>query len=195
VAKNKAIWLDGYNDTPADQLNYWTVDGYADIRHWTGTTYGNDGTGTKMMGQVYGPYLNATAKEGQAVNELRKWRWNFISNYTFSRGVLKGLNLGGAVRWQDKVAIGYYPKFNSDAAIWVTDVSKPIFAPSETNYDAWIGYERKLTHGITWSIQLNVYDLFAKKGLIPIMANPDGTVAQVRIPAETTWQVTNTFRF
>jgi outer membrane receptor protein involved in Fe transport len=195
VAKNKDIWLDGYNDTPADQLSYWTVDGYADIRHWTGDTYGNDGTGTKMMGQVYGPYQNALAKDGQAVNELRKWRWNFVSNYTFSRGFLKGFNVGGGVRWQDKVAIGYYPKYNPDAAIWVTDVTKPIYAPSETNYDAWIGYERKLGKGITWIVQLNAYDLFSKSDLIPIMANPDGTVAQVRIPSQTTVSLTNTFKF
>jgi hypothetical protein len=144
---------------------------------------------------VYGPYQNALAKDGQAVNELRKWRWNFVSNYTFSRGFLKGFNVGGGVRWQDKVAIGYYPKYNPDAAIWVTDVTKPIYAPSETNYDAWIGYERKLGKGITWIVQLNAYDLFSKSDLIPIMANPDGTVAQVRIPSQTTVSLTNTFKF
>ncbi len=86
-------------------------------------------------------------------------------------------------------------KDNTVASIWVTDVTKPIYAPSETNYDAWIGYERKLTNKITWVVQLNVRDLFAKSSLIPIAANPDGTVAQVRIPSETTWQPTNTFKF
>lgn len=89
----------------------------------------------------------------------------------------------------------YYPPYDTDAGIWVTDVTKPIYAPCETNYDAWIGYERKLTKKITWSIQLNVRDPFAKKQLIPIMANPDGTVAQVRIPSETTWPLTNTLKF
>jgi outer membrane receptor protein involved in Fe transport len=195
IAKNKDIWFDGYNDTPESELSYWTVTGFADIRHWTGNTYGTDNTGNRMMGNVYGPYQNAVAKDGQMVNELRKWRWNLVSNYTFSRGFLKGFNIGGGVRWQDKVAIGYYPKYNADAAIWVTDVTKPIYAPSETNYDAWIGYERKLTKGITWIVQLNAYDLFAKSSLIPIMANPDGTIAQVRIPSQTTVSLTNTFRF
>ena len=195
IAKNKAIWFDGYNDTPQSELNYWTIDGYADIRHWTGDVYGSDLAGNKMMNSVYGPYQNLIAATGQAVNELRKWRWNMVTNYTFSEGWAKNINVGGAARWQDKAAIGYYPKYNSDAAIWVTDVTKPIYAPSETNYDAWIGYERKLSHNITWIIQLNVRDLFAKNTLIPIAANPDGTVAQVRIPSETTWQLTNTFKF
>lgn len=193
--KNKAIWFDGYNNTPESQLSYWTIDGYADIRHWTGDVYGSDLAGNKMMNSVYGPYQNLVAATGQAVNELRKWRWNMVTNYTFSHGRLKNINVGGAVRWQDKAAIGYYPKYNTVANIWVTDVTKPIYAPSETNYDAWIGYERKLTNKITWVIQLNVRDLFAKSSLIPIAANPDGTIAQVRIPSETTWQLTNTFRF
>jgi outer membrane receptor protein involved in Fe transport len=193
--KNKAIWFDGYNNTPESELNYWTVDGYADIRHWTGDVYGSDLAGNRMMNAVYGPYQNLVAATGQAVNELRKWRFNFVTNYTFSKGFLKNVNMGGAVRWQDKAAIGYYPKYNSEAGIWVTDVTKPIYAPSETNYDAWIGYERKLSKGLTWVVQLNVYDAFAKNDLIPIAANPDGTTAQVRIPSETTWALTNTIRF
>jgi len=198
IEKNKALWFDGYNDTPVSQLNYWTINGFADIRHWTGDigySSEQDTFGGRMMQNVYGPYLNAVAANGKAINELRKWRWNIISNYAFNRGFLKNVNIGGAVRWQDKAAIGYYPQYNQDAGIWVTDVTKPIYAPSQTNYDAWIGYERKISKGIIWQIQLNVYDLFAKSNLIPIQANPDGTIAQVRIPARTTMLVTNTFKF
>lgn len=198
IEKNKALWFDGYNDTPVSQLNYWTINGFADIRHWTGDVgYSSeqDTFGGRMMQNVYGPYQNAVAANGQAINELRKWRWNLVSNYSFSEGFLKNVNVGGSVRWQDKAAIGYYPMYNSAAGIWVTDVTKPIYAPAETNYDAWIGYERKIGKHVVWNIQLNAYDLFAKKGLIPIVANPDGTVAQVRIPSETTWALTNTFKF
>jgi hypothetical protein len=195
IAKNKALWFDGYNDSPENELNYWTINGIADIRHWTGDVYGSDLAGNRMMNAVYGPYQNLQAANGQTVNELRKWRWNVVTNYTFNHGWAKNINVGGAVRWQDKSAIGYYPKYNPDANIWVTDVSKPIFAPSETNYDAWIGYERKLRRGMTWGIQLNVRDLFAKSSLIPIAANPDGTIAQVRIPSETTWYLQNTIKF
>jgi hypothetical protein len=198
VAKNKALWLDGYNDTPINQLNYWNINGYADIRHWYGeTTYSSeqDTLGGRVMAAVYGPYQNLIAANGQGVNELRKWHFNFVTNYRFSDSWLKNVNVGGAVRWQDRAAIGYFPKFQADAGIWVTDVSKPIYSPSEVNYDAWLGYERKLGRRFLWAIQLNVRDLFARNKLIPIMANPDGTVAQVRIPSQTTWMVTNTLRF
>lgn len=198
IAQNKDLWFDGYNTVPVSQLNYWNITGFSQIRHWTGdVTYSSaqDTFGGRMMQNVYGPYQNAIAANGQAVNELRKWRWNFVSNYTFTHGFLRGFNAGGAVRWQDKAAIGYYPKYNTDANIWVTDVSNPIYAPSETNVDAWVGYERKLGHKITWQVQLNAYNLFEKGDLIPIAANPDGTVAQVRIPSRTTVSLTNTFKF
>jgi len=118
-----------------------------------------------------------------------------VTNYTFTRGVLKNVGIGGAVRWQDKSTIGYYPKFDTNANAWVIDLNKPIKGPSETNYDMWISYERRLTDKINWSIQLNVNNLFAKKSMIPIAANPDGTIAQVRIPADTTWTLRNTFSF
>lgn len=198
IEKNKALWFDGYNDTPVSQLNYWTINGFADIRHWTGDigySSEQDTFGGRMMQNVYGPYQNAVAATGKSINELRKWRWNLVTNYRFTEGFFKNFNVGGSVRWQDRAAIGYYPQYNQDAGIWVTDVTKPIYARAEANYDAWIGYERKLTKGINWQVQLNAYDLFAKKTLIPIMANPDGTTAQVRIPAETTVALTNTFTF
>lgn len=200
VAQNKGLWLDGYNNNPGgpSRLNYWTIDGFADLRHWAGnTTYSpeQDTFGGRMMQDVYGPYVNAIAGEGLSVSELRKWRFNVVTNYSFVSGRLKNINLGGAVRWQDKSSIGYLPQYNSDANIWVTNVASPMFGPSETNYDAWIGYSRKLGDRVTWEIQLNVRDLFASDDLIPIAANPDGTIAQVRIPSNTTWTVTNTFRF
>jgi len=200
VEANRDLWFDGYNNNPGgpSQLNYWTIDGFSDIRHWGGSTgYSSeqDTFGGRMMQDVYGPYVNAVSGEGVAVSELRKWRFNVVTNYTFTEGKFKNVNFGGAVRWQDKSAIGYLPQYNTDANIWVTNVGSPFFGPSETNYDAWVGYTRKLTERITWDIQLNVRDLFASDALIPIAANPDGTVAQVRIPSTTTWTLTNSFRF
>lgn len=200
IEDNRDLWFDGYDNNPGgpSQLNYWTIDGFADLRHWGGTTtYSSeqDTFGGRMLQNVYGPYANAVAGNGQGVNELRKWRFNFVTNYAFSSGFLNNVNIGGAVRWQDKAAIGYLPQYNAEAGIWVTNVGRPIFGPTETNYDAWVGYRRKLGERITWEIQLNVHNAFADDDLIPIAANPDGTVAQVRIPNRTTWTLTNSFRF
>jgi hypothetical protein len=195
IEANKALYFDGgysSGDTPAS--NYWNFKGYYDIAQTPSDTLGTAGRfGGTFNDSVYNPYYQAKATADQAVNELRKWHWNFVTNYTFTRGVLKNVGIGGAVRWQDKSTIGYYPKFDTNA--WVIDLNKPIKGPSETNYDMWISYERRLTDKINWSIQLNVNNLFAKKSMIPIAANPDGTIAQVRIPADTTWTLRNTFSF
>ena len=201
VESMRPVWFDGFNRTQSevDALNYWTIDGYADVRHWySDQSYSGLGEtlGGRIMNAVYAPYLNLLAAEGQGVNELRKWRFNFVTNYSFEEGTLLGaFNVGGAVRWQDKSAIGYYPKFNKEANSWVTDVSRPIWGSSEVNYDAWIGYKRKLNDRIDYNVQLNFRNLFANDDLIPIMANPDGTIAQVRIPEKTTWTLSNTFSF
>lgn len=193
IAANKAFYADGgyqFGDTPA--ADYWTTKGYYDIAHTPGD---NRRLGTTFNDEVYNKYYQAKATADQMVDELRKWHFNAVTNYSFTEGVLKGVGIGGAVRWQDRSTIGYYPKFNATANSWVIDLDKPIKGPTETNYDMWISYERRLTKKIRWSVQLNVNDLFAKDSLIPTAANPDGTIAQVRIPALTSWTLRNTFSF
>src|SRR5262249_25747164 len=49
--------------------------------------------------------LPELANEGAPSNELRRWRWNFVTNYSFAGDtLLKNFNVGGGVRWQDKIA-------------------------------------------------------------------------------------------
>jgi outer membrane receptor protein involved in Fe transport len=61
--------------------------------------------------------------------------------------------------------------------------------------DLWIGYERRIAKHLTWRLQLNVSNLFAKKDLIPVSVEPDGSMAYGRIPAPRTWTLTNSFSF
>jgi hypothetical protein len=197
VKKNMPFWLDGgysLNDVPA--MNYWSFKGFYDIPESPGSTLDSGGRlGTGYGSEILGPYYQAKATETQMVGELRRWHVNGVTNYSFTRGLLKGVSVGGAVRWMDRATIGYYPKYDAKANSWVGDLTKPITSPSEAYYDAWVSYERPINRKITWSVQLNVYNLFANDKLIPIQANPDGTIAQVRIPSETTWSLTNTFKF
>jgi len=87
-------------------------------------------TGTRFGGaainNMYIPYLNAVAANGSAVQELRKWRFNAVTNYDFVSGPLKGFSIGGAARWQDRVAIGYGVKKNA-IGVWVSDVNQPFY--------------------------------------------------------------------
>jgi hypothetical protein len=136
--------------------------------------------------------------DGSPSPEERKWRFNLVSNFTFPEGRLKNVKVGGAIRWQDKVAIGY-PVINLPSGI-VTynplfDVKNPYFGKSDTNYDAWIGYTRRLPREIKWSVQLNVRSLGVNRKLIPVAAQPDGSIAAYRIAEPMTWTLTNRFEF
>jgi hypothetical protein len=151
---------------------------------------------------VVNPMLPTFLKSGTKTDELREWHWAAITNYTFTKDsflpVLDGFHIGGAVRWMDKLVIGY-PTTTlttpSGTSLTTLDVSKPYFGPTETYYDAWIGYEHRLTQRINWKIQLNVQNIGVGNKLIPIYANPDGAVAMWRIAEPMKWTLTNTFTF
>ncbi len=184
-----------------------TLDAF--IAYMDSKLYNSDGTLTPAGGlpqfggatnsiaaSVYGPwranYALMKLQEGTAASELRKWRYNFVTNYTFrGENWLRGVGVGGGYRWQDKVIIGYPMTANGGF-----DLTKPFYGPSEDAIDLWASYEHKLTDKVNWKIQLNVRNAFAKDGLIPISIEPDGkTYASVRVKPVQEWFVTNTFSF
>lgn len=65
---------------------------------------------------------------------------NTVANYSFSEGRLKGLGLGGAYRWQDKIAVGY-PFIQDANGDTVGDVKHPIYAPAEGSVDLFASYK------------------------------------------------------
>jgi outer membrane receptor protein involved in Fe transport len=167
---------------------------------------GNNGNtlGGDWYSTYYGNYLLQRALLGSDVPELCKWRVNLVTNYTFSTGLLKNVNIGGGYRWADKTVIGYPLKYNADGTLAKTtglvsvsqyDLDHPYYGRYATNWDAWIGYSHPINDSITWKIQLNVKNLFADGKLIPVAAEPDGTIAQYQIPESRTWYLTNTLTF
>jgi outer membrane receptor protein involved in Fe transport len=142
---------------------------------------------------IYNQLLPYLATENAPADELREWHWNAITNYTFSEGRLKGFNVGGGVRWQDKLVYGY-PIINDAQFGIVPDIRHPYYAPSETSFDAWIGYRRKFDQ-FTWNIQLNVRNIGVGNELVAVGAQPDGSVNSWRIRGSQTWSLRNTFTF
>jgi hypothetical protein len=146
------------------------------------------------------PYATALATQNAASAEQRAWRVNLITNYTFTRDSfwgekLKGFSLGTGVRWQDRVILGYPSTRNSNGSVNV-DIAHPYFGPTQTDINAWIGYERKLSHGITWKIQLNGNNIFSSGDLIGTnVQSYNGEIATYRLPPERRWYLTNTFTF
>jgi hypothetical protein len=154
-------------------------------------------TGTTTLADnwrtVYNQLLPYLATENAPADELREWRWNAITNYTFAGGPLKGFSVGGGVRWQDKVVYGF-PIIQDPEFGIVPDINNPYYAPSEASYDAWIGYRRKFNK-VSWSIQLNVRNIGVGNELVAVGAQPDGTVNSWRIRGSQAWSLRNTFSF
>ncbi len=147
-----------------------------------------------QFAQFRGNYEQMKLQEGTNAPEIRKWRYNIVTNYAFNRGKLKGVGVGAGYRWADKVVIGY--PVRQQGAGYTFDLDRPYYGPSEDGLDLWVSYERKLTEKIRWRIQANVRNVGKGDDLIPISVQPDGqTWASVRIAPTQEWFVTNTFSF
>jgi hypothetical protein len=155
-------------------------------------TYDPQGLLRSRDDNVIREVLFATAPEGLPMTEIRKWRWNLVTNYTFDGPIwndtlLKGFSVGAGVRWQDDVSIGsgLKEKVTEEGAIAVPDLDNLYYGPAETNIDAWINYKTRFLYGTRLSLQLRVRDLNAGAGkFIPIYANPDGQIALWRTGPE-----------
>jgi hypothetical protein len=155
--------------------------------------------GNEMRAQSWngwrGQYTLLKLQENTAASELRKWRYNVVTNYMFTRGILKNVGVGGSYRWQDRVVIGY-PVIPGTGGLASFDLTKPYYGPAEDGLDLWASYERRVSKKINWKIQLNVRNVGKDNGLIPISVEPDGrTWASVRVQPTQEWFVTNTFSF
>lgn len=149
-------------------------------------------------------WLSVKGQEGSAVPELRNWRANLVANYEFGSTALKGVNVGLAYRWQDRVIIGYKPVYYVGDTLTPNpfvatsakfDLNQPHYGPAEHNVDVWIGYSRRINSRLKWRTQLNVRNIGKRDSLIPITAQPDGTPAGLRIAPAMVWTLTNTLEF
>jgi len=135
-------------------------------------------------------------QEGTTTAQQREWRVNFVTDYQFTDAMLEGVNVGGAIRWQDSPIIGFREGPRTATGNPTLDAGSPIDGDSETTFDFWIGYSTTIWDGrIDWNIQLNIQDVFADDDFIPIRANPDGSTATYRIAQPTNYFITSSFKF
>jgi outer membrane receptor protein involved in Fe transport len=158
---------------------------------------GYDGIGNTFMQNLWAPYLTQVALTGADQPEMRKYKFNIISNYSFEHGFAKGFNVGGAFRWEDKAILGYgiHEAEVYGQKAWISDVNQPIYGPSLSHFDMWLGYQHKLTSKIDWRIQLNLQNVGEKVHLETIAVEPNGDIAQSRIANGMTYNLTTSFSF
>lgn len=191
---------DKFRNTPVGLSPIW----------WPQNTFGQRNFGPYPW-NFYPDWVRVSALNGQSAGEIRKYRANLITNYTFREGRLKGFGVGGGYRWEDRSVLTYAPKVNADGTMGV-NLDAPFYAPGEQTVDLWFSYNRKLTEKINWKIQLNVYNAGGKNELVPITAGVDYTkLSAIGTPTPTTvvpmraygysirqgmsWQISNRFEF
>jgi hypothetical protein len=141
-------------------------------------------------------YYAIKGQEGRPQNEQRKWRLNFVTRYMFNDGRLKGVSVGGAVRWEDQYA-GGYPMIADPRGLLLPDVRNPYLVDTETSYDLTVGYRRKILRNKDWTAQLNIRNLqnITSDRVTAVRFQPDGSPARVRFDPPFQVLLTNTFRF
>jgi outer membrane receptor protein involved in Fe transport len=155
---------------------------------------------SRFLAIVGAPLGALTAREGQKTLELTEWRFNLVTTYDFTQGVLDGVSIGGGIRYQSGNAIGYPNACpatgDCNYATVIPDLKNAFFGPSRLNGDVWVGYHQPLFDGkVNWRIQLNVRNAFGDSGYIPVVINPDGLLAAVRNGQPTEVFISNTFSF
>ncbi len=155
--------------------------------------FAGPGVGT-WLDPFLGELTKAQALNGSTQPEIREWKANIITNYSFNGGKFDGFGVGGAYRYEDAQIYGYGISENEDGSTNV-DISRGFADDARNTIDLWVSYRRPLTDKIDWRVQLNIFNAFADDELVPLHLNPDGSFGRMGIRPGTSWQITNTFSF
>ena len=172
----------------AQRLPYWEkiIDPRTGTLWWT-TLYGGTETPFAYYRRVVAnPLKVAQATEGLARPQVRRYQGALTTNFRLAgltdRAIFKGLNVGGAVRYESKGAIGYWGVQQLPAVIEDYDVNRPIWDKQHVYLDAFVGYRTRLWRGqVGTTFQLNVRNLQESGRLQPIAAYPTGVPNSFRI--------------
>ncbi len=146
--------------------------------------------------------INTTSQlsvfDGLPAPEIREWRWNFITNYQFGDegpAILKGFGVGGALRWESPVFLGTGLMRSPNGAL-IQNPNVQFEGSSTNRIDLWFTYRKRFEKlGMNWRTRIGASNINSNHGLLPVTANPDGSIGVWRVEAPTTWSWTNTFSF
>jgi len=154
---------------------------------WTERYNGSNSPSQYFASSVKTPYDVAVANEGKSRPQVRKYRFNLSTSYRLAglgldHAWLKRFSVGGALRWEDKGAIGYYGVEQLPAIVTTLDPTRPIYDQARTYVDAFAAYRaRIMSNRVGMTVQLNVRNIQEGGRLQPISAYPDGTPNAYRI--------------
>jgi outer membrane receptor protein involved in Fe transport len=133
------------------------------------------------------PMKLAVASQGKQRTQTREWRVNTVTNFKLA-GVtqnrwLKPLDVGGAVRWEDKGSIGFFgAPPDADGIVRSLDPDRPVWDKGRYYFDVMAGYDLRLFGDkVRARVQLNVRNVLEDGRLQPVAVNPDGSPWAFRI--------------
>jgi hypothetical protein len=156
---------------------------------------GVNNTPRERFAGLWDSYQVQLQNNGQRVSELSEWRFNFVNNYSFRQGRLKGFSIGGSYRYESPKTIGYGYKLDSAGKI-ATDLSKVYESEAYDTVGLNLGYRRKLGDRVSWTIQLNIDNLLQSDDkVLATSVQPDGSMRRGMIREGRSWALTNSFDF
>lgn len=126
------------------------------------------------------PVRRARLEDGLPSKEQAEWRWALNTSYNFGTdseiipGWLGDFTIGGGIRWQDKTGIGFGVSQN-EFGLYRLDPDLPYYADSTLFVDVFARARYRLKDDRAFTFQVNIKDLTNNDGLIPYIANPDGS--------------------
>lgn len=141
-------------------------------------------TDPRTVHQYYDQEVATEILSSQLRNNLprfrqREWRGSFFTNYRFTEGWTKGLNVGGGVRWLDRAMIGFVQRPFPNGTTG-DDVTKPIFGYDQPAVDLLLGYGGRTAlfggRRIGWRVQLNVRNVLDEHDIEPLRSSVTGGV-------------------
>jgi len=186
----------------ANRLKVWpTIIDPTTGQSWYTTQYGGGQSAAQYVAlNITAPLNLQLTTEGLSNPQIRKYRVNAMTNFQLAgisdNAIIKRFNVGGALRWEDKAAIGYWGKQQVPAIITDYDPFRPICDRAHLYVDMFAGYRTRLfSNKVGTTFQFNVRDLTEGGRLQPIAADPDGSISAWRIVSRRQFIFTTTFDF
>ncbi|HKB89641.1 MAG TPA: TonB-dependent receptor, partial [Opitutaceae bacterium] len=176
------------NQWISERLPIWTiiVDPRTNALWWT-TNYGGSQTPAQNYASfIQAPFSVVKQLEGKSAPDIRKYNARLATSFGLAaisdNNTIRKFTIGGALRWEDKGAIGYYGKQSLPAIITDLDASRPIYDKAHLYVDAFVKYRTPLFYDrVMATFQVNVRNIEENGRLQPIGAYPDGTPNAYRI--------------
>ncbi len=196
IAQRMPVWTTIMDPRGPDHV--WGTPDDGPVLWWTSSFSGQSQTPQQNYEQfVATPFAVIQQLDGKSNPEVRKYNARVSTSVNLagitSHPILRDVTLGGAVRWEDKGAIGYYGIADASGIYQSLDASRPIYDKAHTYFDLFVRYRIKLFAGrVPTTFQFNVKNLGDKIRLQAIGANPDGSINSYRImdPAQYIFTVT-----